>query len=141
MLAIGLMSGTSLDGVDAALIETDGEAQVRALAFRSEPYSDAARAELAEATALALTFERDLNPRTSLQAGVRWGNQDFTDEGDEADLLEAEISLDRTFGQRITLGISVEYYDRDSDSGFDTRSYDEWLAAISFRYQLFGTLN
>ncbi|HJO65369.1 MAG TPA: anhydro-N-acetylmuramic acid kinase, partial [Sphingomonas sanguinis] len=25
MLAIGLMSGTSLDGVDAALIETDGE--------------------------------------------------------------------------------------------------------------------
>ncbi|MDG6746349.1 anhydro-N-acetylmuramic acid kinase, partial [Staphylococcus aureus] len=30
MLAIGLMSGTSLDGVDAALIETDGEAQVRA---------------------------------------------------------------------------------------------------------------
>jgi anhydro-N-acetylmuramic acid kinase len=25
MPAIGLMSGTSLDGVDAALIETDGE--------------------------------------------------------------------------------------------------------------------
>ena len=27
--AIGLMSGTSLDGVDAALVETDGEAQMR----------------------------------------------------------------------------------------------------------------
>ena len=27
--AIGLMSGTSLDGVDAALIETDGESAVR----------------------------------------------------------------------------------------------------------------
>ena len=25
MLAIGLMSGTSRDGIDAALIETDGE--------------------------------------------------------------------------------------------------------------------
>ena len=62
MLAIGLMSGTSLDGVDAALIETDGEAQVRALAFRTEPYSDSARAELAEATTLALTFDR---PRAS----------------------------------------------------------------------------
>lgn len=62
MLAIGLMSGTSLDGVDAALIETDGEARVRPVAFRTEPYSDAARAELAEATALALTFER---PRAS----------------------------------------------------------------------------
>ncbi|MGE7204765.1 anhydro-N-acetylmuramic acid kinase [Sphingomonas sp. NPDC019816] len=62
MLAIGLMSGTSLDGVDAALIETDGEGQVRPVAFRTEAYSDAARAELAEATALALTFER---PRAS----------------------------------------------------------------------------
>ena len=62
MLAIGLMSGTSLDGIDAALIETDGEALVRPVAFRGEPYSDAARAELAEATALALTFDR---PRAS----------------------------------------------------------------------------
>jgi anhydro-N-acetylmuramic acid kinase len=62
MLAIGLMSGTSLDGVDAALIETDGEALVRPIAFRTECYSDAARAELAEATALALTFDR---PRAS----------------------------------------------------------------------------
>ncbi|MEG3165638.1 anhydro-N-acetylmuramic acid kinase [Sphingomonas sp. PB2P19] len=62
MLAIGLMSGTSLDGIDAALIETDGEGQVRAIAFRGEPYSDAARAELAEATRMALTFER---PRAS----------------------------------------------------------------------------
>lgn len=62
MLAIGLMSGTSLDGVDAALIDTDGEAAVRAIAFRGEPWSDAARAQLAEATRLALTFER---PRQS----------------------------------------------------------------------------
>ena len=58
MLAIGLMSGTSLDGIDAALIETDGEDLVRPLAFRGETYSDSARAQLAEATALALTFER-----------------------------------------------------------------------------------
>jgi anhydro-N-acetylmuramic acid kinase len=62
MLAIGLMSGTSLDGIDAALIETDGEANVRAIAFRGEPYSDAARAELAEATRVALTYDR---PRLS----------------------------------------------------------------------------
>lgn len=62
MLAIGLMSGTSLDGVDAALIETDGEGFVRPIAFRGEGYSDAARAQLAEATALALTFDR---PRAS----------------------------------------------------------------------------
>ncbi len=62
MLAIGLMSGTSLDGIDAALIETDGEDVVRPIAFRGEPYSDAARAELAEATRMALTFDK---PRAS----------------------------------------------------------------------------
>ncbi|HVF94326.1 MAG TPA: anhydro-N-acetylmuramic acid kinase, partial [Sphingomonas sp.] len=62
MLAIGLMSGTSLDGVDAALIDTDGERETRPVAFWAEPYSDAARAQLAEATSLALTFDR---PRAS----------------------------------------------------------------------------
>lgn len=62
MLAIGLMSGTSLDGIDAALVETDGEDDVRPLAFRYEAWSDAARAQLADATQLALTFDK---PRPS----------------------------------------------------------------------------
>lgn len=58
MLAIGLMSGTSLDGIDAALIETDGERAVRRVAFHCAPFDDAARARLADATALALTCAR-----------------------------------------------------------------------------------
>ncbi len=58
MLAIGLMSGTSLDGIDAALIETDGEAEVRRLAFRDQPYTNAERAVLTAATSVALTMER-----------------------------------------------------------------------------------
>ncbi len=62
MLAIGLMSGTSLDGIDAALIETDGRAAVRPIVFRGEAYSDVARAELVEATRIALTYDR---PRLS----------------------------------------------------------------------------
>lgn len=62
MLAIGLMSGTSLDGIDAALIDTDGAAELRAVAWRSELWSDAARAELMAATEMALTFDR---PRAS----------------------------------------------------------------------------
>ncbi len=61
-LAIGLMSGTSLDGIDAALIETDGEHHVRPIAFLSEAYSEQARRQLQETTALALTYER---PRQS----------------------------------------------------------------------------
>ncbi|HRQ62142.1 MAG TPA: anhydro-N-acetylmuramic acid kinase, partial [Alphaproteobacteria bacterium] len=44
--AIGLMSGTSLDGVDAALIETDGHGFVKPLAFVTQPYDTALREAL-----------------------------------------------------------------------------------------------
>ena len=46
MLAIGLMSGTSLDGIDAAIINTDGKRYIEAGAFISIPYSDALKTEL-----------------------------------------------------------------------------------------------
>ncbi len=62
VLAVGLMSGTSLDGIDAALIETDGERLVRPIAFRSDPYSDQARRQLQDTIALALGYDR---PRRS----------------------------------------------------------------------------
>ena len=45
-IAIGLMSGTSLDGVDAALIRTDGEGFVEPIGFISEAYSPALREAL-----------------------------------------------------------------------------------------------
>lgn len=38
--ALGLMSGTSIDGIDAALIETDGENHIRPLGFLGKTYSD-----------------------------------------------------------------------------------------------------
>lgn len=43
--AIGLMSGTSLDGVDAALIETDGLDYARPLDFVTIPYGEDIRAQ------------------------------------------------------------------------------------------------
>lgn len=46
--AIGLMSGTSMDGIDAALIETDGETVRRHGAFISRPYDADVRVALAE---------------------------------------------------------------------------------------------
>jgi anhydro-N-acetylmuramic acid kinase len=46
MRAIGLMSGTSLDGVDAAWLETDGERVGRAGPAVTLPYADALRADL-----------------------------------------------------------------------------------------------
>ncbi len=47
--AIGLMSGTSLDGVDVALIETDGERIVAFGPTGYRPYSDAEQALLRRA--------------------------------------------------------------------------------------------
>ncbi|MBC8451880.1 MAG: anhydro-N-acetylmuramic acid kinase [Rhodospirillaceae bacterium] len=60
------MSGTSIDGVDAALIDTDGIHQIDRLAFHSMPYepefADRVRAILgrAEADAEIATVEREL---------------------------------------------------------------------------------
>jgi anhydro-N-acetylmuramic acid kinase len=58
MFAIGLMSGTSLDGVDAALIETDGEALVRAIAFVGDDYTRNERAAIQCAVQRALELDR-----------------------------------------------------------------------------------
>ena len=48
--AIGLMSGTSLDGVDVALIETDGERIVTLGPAKTYPYVEADREILRQAT-------------------------------------------------------------------------------------------
>lgn len=69
MRAIGLMSGTSFDGVDVALVETDGE---RIEAFGPSgyrPYEPAERAVLSQALrdAVAIT-DRDARPGAVAQA-------------------------------------------------------------------------
>lgn len=44
--AIGLMSGTSVDGIDAALIDTDGHEHVHVIDHLSTPYDNGLRARL-----------------------------------------------------------------------------------------------
>ena len=56
--AIGLMSGTSLDGVDVALIETDGERIARFGPTGYRPYAEAERAVLRQALAEARELDR-----------------------------------------------------------------------------------
>ncbi len=51
MRALGLMSGTSMDGIDVALIETDGEDKVKRGPSGTYAYDGAFRARLAQAIA------------------------------------------------------------------------------------------
>ena len=48
-LAVGLMSGTSVDGIDAALVEISGDAsspEVKLVAFKNTPYPAAVREKI-----------------------------------------------------------------------------------------------
>src|SRR6202042_2469395 len=63
VLAIGLMSGTSQDGVDIALIDTDGEKISHFGATACRPYTKAERTLLRSATAAAANLtERTARP-------------------------------------------------------------------------------
>src|ERR1700726_4304243 len=44
--AIGLISGTSIDGIEAALVETDGRDYVWPIAFMPDPYDQPFRVRL-----------------------------------------------------------------------------------------------
>ena len=78
--AIGLMSGTSMDGVDVALVETDGDAAVSFGPASNLPYSDADRALLRGALAEAATLE----DRTARPGVLAFAEKMVTDRHAEA---------------------------------------------------------
>src|ERR1700687_871699 len=90
--AIGLMSGTSLDGVDVALIETDGERVTRFGQTGYRPYTDG---------------ERDLL-RQALQEGVsltdRWARPGV--------LAEAETFVTRVHAETVEAFLATEHIDK-----------------------------
>lgn len=74
MTAIGLMSGTSMDGIDVALLRTDGEGQVSRGPFLGLPYEAAFRDRLKEALELA----RPLTDRTARPGTLAAIERDLT---------------------------------------------------------------
>jgi anhydro-N-acetylmuramic acid kinase len=71
---IGLMSGTSLDGVDAALLDTDGEDIVRPGPSLTVPYDEAIRAQLRA----ALDAARDVARGSPVPQSIREAEQVLT---------------------------------------------------------------
>ena len=59
MRALGLMSGTSLDGIDAAIIETDGLFEVAPGPSHATPYTVEERAILLSALEASRRWEPD----------------------------------------------------------------------------------
>ncbi|MCX7123959.1 MAG: anhydro-N-acetylmuramic acid kinase [Gammaproteobacteria bacterium] len=64
MLSIGLMSGTSMDGIDAALLQTDGEAEIIELGHVHLNYAPALIQQLKAAEIRAKTGQGDLSAIT-----------------------------------------------------------------------------
>lgn len=74
--AIGLMSGTSMDGIDVAILQTDGKRIVKTGAFSTYPYSAALRkkikAALGKRRAPALEKELTTGNRSTYLTDFTW---------------------------------------------------------------------
>src|SRR3954447_13366464 len=99
------MSGTSLDGIDVALIKTDGEAIVYRCPSRTYPYEAHQRAMLEEAIRLAASLA-DRRARPGELAAIEWALTDWHATAvesfyEDCGLTDAEVDLIGFHGQTV----------------------------------------
>jgi anhydro-N-acetylmuramic acid kinase len=99
------MSGTSLDGIDVALIKTDGEAIVHRGPSRTYPYEADQRAMLEEAIRLAAPLT-DRRARPGELAAIEWALTDWhviavESFYEDCGLTDAEVDLIGFHGQTV----------------------------------------
>jgi len=103
--ALGLMSGTSLDGIDVALLETDGENEVRRGPSRTFSY-DSSQRDLLRAALKAAERIADRNDRSGVlgdaeAALARWHGQAVQEFLAGEDLQAAAIDVVGFHGQTV----------------------------------------
>ena len=106
MRALGLMSGTSLDGIDVALIDTDGENHVVRGPSMTFPYGDEMRQMLVK----ALADVRDIKDRTERPGILPHAERELTEphgaavsgflrkqgiKREDVDVIAAELGVSR----------------------------------------------
>ncbi len=100
MRAIGVISGTSMDGIDVAVVETDGEAVLRVGAGGTYPYPDALRRDLLAIAADAARAEHE--PLLGADEAVSEAHAQAVGElMREAGLVAGDIALIGLHGQTI----------------------------------------
>ncbi|MHA1524603.1 MAG: anhydro-N-acetylmuramic acid kinase [Alphaproteobacteria bacterium] len=118
---IGLMSGTSLDGIDAAIVDTDGEARVISGPSLAIVYGERFRAELRGALDFAAQTRHPANLHNDLAQTARrltgLHAQAVLDLIDNAGLTPADIDLVGFHGQTVLhrpeVGITVQIGEGD----------------------------
>lgn len=101
LAAIGLMSGTSMDGIDASLIYTDGQKNIVTTAHHFLKYNEDFILELRNAEILARAAEKDATSFSVVEQSTKLHAQAVMDLLDKANLSVNDIDIIGYHGQSL----------------------------------------